>query len=1182
MFATVAASAQRFYNLTADEVRVDSVVPTFCHAESLHGACRDSVYSVEIAYPEYAVMPASDVANYRRLVAQQPPSSPEVTVRVVYDRKRPSLMATFCPVVYRGGRYQVLVSFMLRRTSSPRVADVAARIHRLNSPYARTELARSAADDIAPADRYAAHSVLASGRWAKIRVPSTGVYQITDALVRQAGFADPSRVKVYGYGGNLQPETLSASWLVDTDDLKELPTCRIGGRRLMHALGPVSWDGNAAARRTRNYYSDYGYYFLTDDGTEPEYVDSATFVGSFYPSPYYHHSLYEVDGYSYYRGGRNLFDSHRVVAGDSMALALDVAGDSQSGQLSVNISSEGTSEVDVLLNGSRLGTLYTMQSDPLYIFGYQSSATYTIHPTADGSQQRLCLRVRSGAAVRLDYVSVAWPSAPPLANLATATLPTPQYVHTITNQDHHADPQADMVIIVPTSQRLLAQAERIKLLHEQRDAMRVNIVPADELYNEFASGTPDFAAYRRYLKMLYDRAATEADQPKYLLLFGASVWDNRLKTPECSRLSADDLLLAFESEESMDKRTCYVDDGFAGLLDDGEGASALMADKMDVAVGRIPVYTEADAKTVVDKIVAYAANADGDSWQNRLVFMGDDGDNNQHMSDADNVAEQTLAQNPALQVKKIMWDAYPMEAQASGVGYPAVTTAIKQANSQGALVMDYVGHGSELQFSHENVLHYSDFQAFANKHLPVWVTVGCDFMPFDSGGDNIGLAAMLNPNGGAVAFVGSTRTVYSSYNAMLHRPLMRHMLSRGDDGRVVSVGEALRRAKNTSTSAEFARNSRHFSLLGDPAMPLNLPAPKVVIDSIGGIGLASGQGKAQLKAGAVTTVVGHIDGMDGFEGTATLTLRDRMQTVTCRDNQGQANKPFVYNDRADILFNGRAAVSGGRFTFRFAMPKDISYSDEEGLINVFAIDKEHTMSVDGYSSAFTIGGSDIAGNDSIGPSIYCYLNTPQFQNGGNVNATPYFVAQISDPDGINASGTGIGHDMTLVVDGDPLLTYTLNDNFTFDFGEYTKGSTSYSLPELTEGAHTLTFRAWDVLNNESTATLRFNVVRGIGPSFTFACTDNPARTTTTFIVSHDRTGTPIDVGIDVYDMSGRQLWRHDESGVSTDATYTVPWDLTLDSGQQLDTGVYLYRVRLTSDGKTSTSKAKKLIVVGNK
>ena len=86
----------------------------------------------------------------------------------------------------------------------------------------------------------------------------------------------------------------------------------------------------------------------------------------------------------------------------------------------------------------------------------------------------------------------------------------------------------------------------------------------------------------------------------------------------------------------------------------------------------------------------------------------------------------------------------------------------------------------------------------------------------------------------------------------------------------------------------------------------------------------------------------------------------------------------------------------------------------------------------------------------------------------------------------------------------------------------------------------------------------------------------------TFVIANDRTGSNVDVRIEVLDMSGRLLWRHDESGVSTASAYTVDWNLKLDNGQQLDTGVYLYRVRLASDGASRMSKAKKLIVVGNK
>ena len=188
---------------------------------------------------------------------------------------------------------------------------------------------------------------------------------------------------------------------------------------------------------------------------------------------------------------------------------------------------------------------------------------------------------------------------------------------------------------------------------------------------------------------------------------------------------------------------------------------------------------------------------------------------------------------------------------------------------------------------------------------------------------------------------------------------------------------------------------------------------------------------------------------------------------------------------------------------------------------------------------------------------------------------------MKDKDGINASGAGIGHDMQLIIDGKMEMTYSLNENFQYDFGSYTSGSTYYNIPQLEEGPHKLQFRAWDILNNYSTAELTFNVVTGQKPSFSIGCTNNPARESTTFIISHDRSGAELGVIIDVFDVSGRLLWRHEESGVSDTGTYTVPWDLTIAGGSRLQTGVYLYRVHLTSEGATRISKAKKLIVVGN-
>lgn len=1175
VLASIGASAQHFYNLTADEVRTDSIVPHFSHTTELPALWRDSLYTVSIAYPEYVDMPQADINNYRRLTdGTFPPEEPDVRTVVVFDRKRPSLLTTFCPVVCRGGKWQVLVSFMLRQESTPRSK---ARLQAgLNGS------AIEVWDTLPPAKRYAANSVLREGRWVKISVPESGVYQLTQSLARQAGFSDLSRVKIYGYGGNLINERLEAKDLVEQDDLKEVATCNIGGRRLFYARGPVSWDANTTERRTRNYYSNYGAYFLTEDtSTEPLTTDSASFVASFYPSPDFYHDIYEVDGYSWFTGGRNFFDSRQVSQGSNMTVDIPANANARNGKLTVVVTSSNYCQVQVEYNDSILGTLSTNNSNTNYIYGCQRSGTYTVPST--GAVSHVKLSVLSGSnPMRLDFVSMAWDKPHDAPDLTSANIPTPTYMYSITNQNHHADPQADMVVIIPTSQKLLAQAQRLKAFHEQHDSLKVNIVPADELFNEFSSGTPDASAYRRYMKMLYDRSSSDADRPKYLLLFGDCLWDNRMITPSNAGKNPDDYLLAFESENSFDRRSCYIDDGFYAMLDDGEGLNPLYEDKLDIGVGRFPVLTDADAKTMVDKTIAYAENSTGGSWQNTVMFMGDDGDDNIHMKDANQVADQVATAHPGYVVKKVMWDAYAMTTAATGNSYPDVTTAIKKQQNAGALIMDYAGHGAERLISHEKVLNITDFASFSNANMPLWVTASCDIMPFDTGEETIGETAVLNSKGGAVAFYGTTRTVYATYNTMLNSAFMRHVLTYDDNGAPITLGEAVRRAKNEMNGKSVADNSLQYSLLGDPALSLHLPTATAVIDSINGIDVAKGGAEISMKGGSLVNVKGHIEGYDDFDGVVSLTVRDNLETITCRVNQPkEADEAFVYTDRTKTIFSGDNSIKNGRFDFTFAVPKDINYSNKSGLINVFAINSDHTVSAHGSCDSFIVGGSDVAVNDSVGPSIYCYLNSPSFTNGDNVNSTPYFVAQITDRDGINASGSGIGHDLQLVIDGKQEMTYSLNDNFQYDFGSYTSGSTFYNIPQLEVGEHTLMFRAWDILNNYSIAQLRFNVAMGLKPSFSIACTNNPARDNTTFVISHDRTGAELGIIVDVFDMSGRLLWKHEEEGLATTGTYTIDWDLTLDGGARLQTGVYLYRVHLTTDGATKISKAKKLIVIGN-
>lgn len=939
----------------------------------------------------------------------------------------------------------------------------------------------------------APHSILATGQWAKISIDETGVYELTDSLLRAAGFDDPQRVKIYGYGGAMQPEELNPDYLQMTDDLPQVPSCTIGGKRLFHATGTVTWNAEDDMARTRNPYATKACYFLSDNGDDtPLTLDSAAFVDSFYPSPADYHSLYEVDDYAWYHGGRQLFDSRLFGIGVSRTYALPCHQSDQA-LLSIVMSYKTYCKAEVLVGDTLLGSILI---DPVttagvskkqFPDGYMKAAadtwTFTLDSLPQADSLEVTIRQVSGGDMRLDRIELCFSQPRPLTSLAGVRQPSLEGI--IANQDLHADSLADMVIIIPQNGKMQEEAERLAQLHETYDSMRVNIVRADELYNEFSSGTPDANAYRRYMKMLYDRAESESDKPRFLLLFGDAAWDNRMLISDWRQYNTNDFLLCYGSDNSFSETACFVTDDFFGMIDDGDGADIIKTDKCDVAIGRFPVRTPEEAQVMVDKAWSYRLSDNCGAWQNNICMMGDDGNANMHMNDADSIARMVARTHPAYNIRKIYWDAYQRNTSATGYAYPDVERLIKEQMREGALIMNYSGHGSARSFSHEYAVTIDDFKNLKSPAMPLWFTASCDVAPFDGHEENIGEQAVLNREGGAIAFLGTTRTVYAQHNRALNRAFMSHVIS-CDDGKPIAIGEAVRRAKNDQvlgnrTLLKAGINRLHFTLLGDPALALRLPTKQVVVDSINGID--TGKGPQLLLAGDTATVSGHIEDDPDFQGIVTITVKDAEQTVTCRMNPQSDSEmpktPLVYKDRPVTLFTGSDSVRNGNFCITIVLPKDISYADTPGQMLLYAI--SDTQTAHGHCEQFVMAGADSYSPEGNGPDITATVSTPLPAADGQ-QPNLLFHADLYDEDGINASGSGIGHDMEIIIDGQMRSTYILNSYFDYAFGDYRRGTVDFTLPPLSEGPHWLFFRVWDVLNNSSAVTLTFNVGNSPIPS----------------------------------------------------------------------------------------------------
>lgn len=1174
-----ATSRAQYFNLTAEEVRIDSRLPIFNHTFDLGTDYLSAAdYEVEIVYPQFIDMSKADIARLKAIAHDSLPELPKVNHHLSVERKVGKMDVWLLPLVYREGRYQKMVSFGLN--------------------LVRKASRRAAAMRAEGEGRYAPNSVLREGRWAKIRVGESGVHQLTPEVIKKAGFSDLARVKVYGYGGALQPEKLTADYLADTDDLKEIATYATAGRKLFLAQGPVSWQSNGS--RVRNTYSNYGYYLITE-GDEPLTADSASFVASLYPDGDFNskqatHALYEVDDYAWFHGGRHLYDSKVIGNGESRDYTLNLRSDDGSGSITIALTADAATSAMVAINDTSFNI--SISAPGSYDAATLATRTFSL-PNIVNGDNKVTITQNGSATMRLDYISMTSSAVVAPPNLTSGQFPTAEYVYGITNQNHHADPIADMVIIIPTTQKQRQQAERLAEYHRTHDGMTVNIVPADELFNEFSSGTPDATAYRRYMKMLYDRAATPEEAPKYLLLFGDGAYDNRMLSAEWSKLSPDDFLLCFESENSLNDVSCFVSDDFFCMLDDEEeiqtgGNYNNCTGKPDVAVGRLPVRNDTEAKLMVDKIIEYGSNPNPGVWQNTVVVMGDDGNNNAHMIDADNVAKVIAATRPALDVKKIMWDAYKMEKSSTGNTFPDARNLITKYMADGALIMNYSGHGGPNQLSHETVLRIGDFSDIQSKTMALWVTAACDILPFDGQQDNIGEAAIFNERGGAIAFYGTTRTVYQLQNSYMNQLFTKFVLSE-KDGKAVAIGEAARMAKASLAGmmteipadmnySDLSANKLQYTLLGDPALRLNLPTTALRVDSVNNQAVDNAN-ILTLKAGDKVRMTGSVSDAS-FDGTLTAVVQGAEEKVICRlqnTSSDGAETAFEFLDRPSTIYKGQNTIDNGRFAFEFVVPKDISYNDGEGRIVLFANSKDGTRQINGESGGVVFNGTGDLPLDSIGPSVFCYLNTPSFTNGDKVNPSPYFMAEIYDESGINATGTGIGHDMTLVIDGSTAMTYNLNDSFSFDYGSYQSGKVGFQIPTLASGKHKLQFRSWDVFNNSSVAELSFVVDDKAAPGvYDISATDNPVHSTTTFIVTHDRAGAQLDVEIEIFDLSGRKVAMAKTNETASGNTTLVTWDACSVGGSAVNTGVYLYRARITTAEGMYTSKAKKLIVLSNK
>jgi len=755
----------------------------------------------------------------------------------------------------------------------------------------------------------------------------------------------------------------------------------------------------------------------------------------------------------------------------------------------------------------------------------------------------------------------------------------PEPVGPVAPQNLHAVLFPDMIIITPDA--FVSEATRLADIH-RAEGLEVIITPLPQIYNEFSGGRQDVAAIRNYVKMFYDRAGTDDSRlPRYLLLLGDGSYD--YKNLKYAPDENTNLVPTFQSNNSLDPIYSYTSDDYFALLDDNEGDNLDASyNSLDLGVGRMPVASSEEAATMVDKVLHYHSAESRGEWTNSITFIGDDEDNNRHLEHAESHAFYIKENFPLYNVDKIYLDAYEQVSGATGATYPEVVTAINNKIFNGSLVLNYVGHGGERGLAHEGILNVNQIKAWQNLNkLPLFITATCSFSRYDDPSKrSAGEYLMMNPQGGSIANMTTVRLVFADYNKTMNEDFLENLFIPGQT-HLPALGDAARMAKNAAGSSATGDNNRKFTLLGDPALHLHYSELGVATLSIKD---ENDNITDTLKAQSLIKITGEVRNAQGsratdFSGEIIPVIYDKPLLFHTR---GQDSNSLVtdFEIQKSVVFKGRSSVENGYFEFNCKVPKDIAVNIGPGKVSYYAYST--TNSAGGADTTIAVGGiSAIGTDDNSGPEIKLFLNDEKFVFGGITNEDPVLIAKLTDESGINTVGTGIGHDLTAVIDEDAQHLLVLNDYYKAALNLYTQGEIRYPISDLKPGRHQIEVKAWDALNNSGTGYTEFIVeddaVLALGHVLNYP---NPFTDHTQFWVEHNKPGQELKVRVQVFSISGKLIRTLERYSYSPGNRISdIEWDGTDEFGQKIGRGVYVYRVSLSSQDLETASKLEKIVIL---
>ena len=1087
-------------------------------------------------------------------------------------------------------------------------------------------------------------SVLSEGTWLRFGITESGIYKLDRNTLEASGVSGnitSNNIQVYGNG--VKGVLPQANAEERPFDLTEIAILINDGNDnsfdqndylLFYGIGPnkESWSEEGFIYE-KNIYSDTSYYFLRVDGAEGKRVvsqASASGVASATISTFDDFVVFEEDENNLISSGRGWY-GETMSSGETVSFAHQIDGLSSDVQISLNVVSQSSENAtfSITLDGSSIGaidldaipdgpgTIYSIKArQASAAFDFSSDPTFDIAINFNGNaagergfldfysmtfQRDLALYANEtdfrwtgniGELLRYEVAdgtdAIIWDITDPsnvfnqtfevegnaavFQNFSTSVgefvvfegsdFPAPFIFGDLPNQDIKGSTNFDGIIV--SYPEFLAEAERLAQFHREHDNMTIAVVTPRQIYNEFSSGRQDVSAIRDYAKFVYE----DGGRLRYLLLFGDCSYDYK------DRVTGNtNFVPTYESRESFHPIFSHSSDDFYGFFEEEEGQwiESVSGDHtLEIGVGRLPAKSIEEARVVVDKIIYYSTSPNTlGKWRSEVTYVGDDGDGNTHARHVEELSELIDTTYAQYNIGKVLLDAFTQEASGASERSPSASAALKTRIKNGTFSVNFIGHGNERLWMEEQILTPSGIEELTNRNnLPIFVTATCEFGRYDdpiqvSGAERL----LLLEQGGGIALLTTSRPVFASTNFSLNQAFHENIFRR-ESGQNLRLGDVIRFTKNEGLEGPVNRN---FTLLGDPMMMPAYPELDIVLNEFE---------SDTLSALQEITLIGEIQENGSiktdFNGRLVAGVFDVKQDFK---TLGQESSPYTYTLRTNALFRGEASVEDGVFSLSFVVPKNISYQFQKGKISLYAWDEDLNVDAGGSSRDFVIGGTEANPSlDETAPLVRAYMNDSSFVNGGSVGSSPLLIARVEDENGITTSRSGVVEGITLAFQGE---TFNLNEFYTADVDDFTKGTIVFPLQDLSPGIYQASLKVWDTYNNASETTIEFKVEEG--PTlfiYNPIVYPNPVEAETIFSFEHDREDENLSIVLSVFSAGGDVMSQISYDISNSQRSVEIPWRAETNTGELLKQGVYYAKMIIKSklDGAIKEINQKLVIV----